>query len=150
MSSLLESARGKGDAAGVAAAPFFSRAGCTGSCWGCRKTLHSTLAYLPFGQAMRLPVFVSHRVWLRDLSGEVSLADPGPARQDRFGTWAYSISIRSRTIWQVSGKVAFMVRRHRPRSKIAVPGSWWSEPVDDRGGELHRRAGQHQRLALTC
>jgi len=124
MSSLLESARGKGDAAGVAPRAFFSLRRLYRFVLGLPKTLAFNFAYLPFGQAMRLPVFVSHRVWLRDLSGEVSLADTRTgAVRIGFGDVGIFDQQRSRTIWQVSGKVAFMGTADIGHgSKIAVTG----------------------------
>jgi acetyltransferase-like isoleucine patch superfamily enzyme len=108
MSSLLESAPGKGGAMVSPRAPFSLR-----KLWlfvlGLPKTLVFNFACLPFRQALRLPVFVSHRVWLRDLSGKVILADSSTgAVRIGFGDVGIFDQHRSRTIWQVPGRVVFM------------------------------------------
>jgi acetyltransferase-like isoleucine patch superfamily enzyme len=76
---------------------------------GLPKTLLFNFSCFPFRQAIRLPVLVSHRVWLRDLSGRVSLADSRTgAVRIGFGDVGIFDRQQSRTIWQVSGRVAFM------------------------------------------
>ncbi len=107
MSSLLESSRGTADAAAPCARPGLRKLGLL--VLGLPKTLLFNFACLPLRQAIRLPVFVSHRVWLRDLSGRVSLADSRTgAVRIGFGDVGIFDPQRSRTIWQVSGRVAFM------------------------------------------
>ena len=75
---------------------------------GLPKTVLFNLRYFPLGTAIRLPVFVSHRVWLMDLSGEVRL---GVVRTGAvkigFGEVGIFDQHRSRTIWQVTGVVEF-------------------------------------------
>lgn len=107
MSSLLEPAQ---DEAGSAAprATFDLRKLCL-IALGLPKTLLFNFSRLPLRQAIRLPVLVSHRVWLRDLSGRVTLADCRTgAVKIGFGDVGIFDRQRSRTIWQVSGRVAFM------------------------------------------
>lgn len=36
---------------------------------GLPKTIRFNLKYFPFKQAIRLPVFISHQVWLKELGG---------------------------------------------------------------------------------
>jgi acetyltransferase-like isoleucine patch superfamily enzyme len=76
---------------------------------GLPKTLLFNFSCLPLRQAVRLPVFVSHRVWLKDLSGTVELHDcrTGAVRIG-FGDVGIFDVQRSRTIWQVPGKVTFL------------------------------------------
>ncbi len=40
------------------------------------KTLFFNFHYLPFAQANKLPIIVSHRVWLLDTRGKVVLHNP--------------------------------------------------------------------------
>ncbi len=76
---------------------------------GLPKTLLFNFRYFPLRDAVRLPVIVSHRVWMMDLSGEVLIR--GPLRrgmvQIGFGEVGIFDKHRSRTIWQVSGRVEF-------------------------------------------
>lgn len=76
---------------------------------GLPKTIFFNLRCLPLSQAIKIPVFVSHRVWLMDLSGRVIIM--GPVRTGMieigFGEVGIFDRDRSRTIWQVSGYVEF-------------------------------------------
>lgn len=73
------------------------------------KTLRFNFHYFPFRTALRLPVFVSRKTYLRELRGEVHL--PGEISTAMvkigFGDVGHYDSRRSRSIWQVSGKVVF-------------------------------------------
>ena len=92
---------------------------------GLPKTVVFNFKYFPFEQAIRLPVLVSHRVWLMDLSGQVTLDDhrTGAVRIG-FGEIGIFDQHRSRTIWQVSGKVQFRGTAHIGHgSKISVTGT---------------------------
>lgn len=123
MSSLLESARDQGRAAAPPHASFSLRK-LARFVLGLPKTLVFNFACLPFRQALRLPVFVCHRVWLRDLSGKVTLADcrTGAVRIG-FGDVGIFDRQRSRTIWQVPGHVTFMGTADIGHgSKISVTG----------------------------
>lgn len=73
------------------------------------KTLLFNFWYLPFRDAIKLPFAVSHRVWLMELGGRVSISGevtPGMI-EIGFGEVAIFDQNRSRTIWQVSGEVEF-------------------------------------------
>lgn len=73
------------------------------------KTLLFNFWYLPFRDAIKLPFAVSHRVWLMELGGRVSISgevNPGMI-EIGFGEVAIFDQNRSRTIWQVSGEVEF-------------------------------------------
>ena len=76
---------------------------------GLPKTLHFNLRCLPFRQAIRLPVLVSHRVALYDLRGEVIIR--GPLRPGLvligFGEVGAFDYRRSRAVWQAAGRVVF-------------------------------------------
>ena len=73
------------------------------------KTLRFNLHYFPLKTALKLPVVVSHRTYLRELHGKVEL----PEKVERamikigFGDVGHYDRIRSRSIWQVSGMVTF-------------------------------------------
>lgn len=89
------------------------------------KTLRFNLHYFPLKVALRLPVVVSHRTYLRELHGEVELPEtlnPGMVRIG-FGDVGHYDRRRSRTIWQVSGKVSFHGKTSIGHgSKISVRG----------------------------
>ena len=73
------------------------------------KTLRFNLHYFPLKTALKLPVVVSHRTYLRELHGKVEL----PEKVERamikigFGDVGHYDRKRSRSIWQVSGMVTF-------------------------------------------
>ena len=73
------------------------------------KTLRFNFHYFPFKTALKLPVVVSHRTYLRELRGKVEL----PEKVERamvkigFGDVGHYDRKRSRGIWQVSGTVSF-------------------------------------------
>ena len=73
------------------------------------KTLRFNFHYFPFATALKLPVVVSHRTYLRELHGKVEL----PEKVERamikigFGDVGHYDRKRSRSIWQVSGTVSF-------------------------------------------
>lgn len=73
------------------------------------KTLYFNLKYLPFTDAVKIPVIVSHRVWLRETRGEIILkAPPRPGLVTiGFGEVGIFDENRSRSIWKVSGRVIF-------------------------------------------
>lgn len=85
------------------------------------KTLLFNLRYFPIKEAIRLPVFVSHRVWLKELSGTVKISNVQTgAILIGFG----DVMFESRTIWQVSGTVEFKGNAViGPGSKIVVSGN---------------------------
>jgi acetyltransferase-like isoleucine patch superfamily enzyme len=92
---------------------------------GLPKTLLFNFRYFPFRTAIRLPVLVSHRVWFMRLAGEVGIADlrTGAVRIG-FGEIGIFDQHRSRTIWQVDGRVEFRGRADLGHgSKICVTGT---------------------------
>ena len=89
------------------------------------KTLRFNLHYFPLKTALKLPVVVSHRTYLRELHGKVEL----PEKVERamvkigFGDVGHYDRKRSRTIWQVSGMVSFGGKASIGHgSKISVRG----------------------------
>ena len=89
------------------------------------KTLRFNFHYFPFKTALKLPVVVSHRTYLRELHGKVEL----PEKVERamikigFGDVGHYDRKRSRGIWQVSGTVGFGGKASIGHgSKISVRG----------------------------
>lgn len=73
------------------------------------KTLRFNLHYFPLKTALKLPVVVSHRTYLRELGGKVVLSGQVERAKVKigFGDVGHYDRKRSRSIWQVSGKVVF-------------------------------------------
>lgn len=93
---------------------------------GLPKTVLFNLRYLPLRQAWRLPVLVSHRVWLKTLGGRVRIeADEVRTGMIRLGFGDVGIfdQHRSRSVWQVSGEVVWRGRASLGHGcKISVSG----------------------------
>lgn len=90
------------------------------------KTLRFNLHYFPLKTALKLPVFVSHRTYLRELHGKVMLPDKVETAMVKigFGDVGHYDRKRSRGIWQVSGTVNFKGRAGIGHgSKISVRGT---------------------------
>ena len=90
------------------------------------KTLRFNLHYFPLKTALKLPVVVSHRTYLREMHGKVEL----PEKVERamikigFGDVGHYDRKRSRGIWQVSGTVSFGGKASIGHgSKISVRGN---------------------------
>lgn len=91
------------------------------------KTIIFNFKYFPFKQAIKLPVFVSHRVWLMQLDGSVEIIGK-PIRRGMISIGFGRVGIfdrhNSRSVWQVAGKVVFKGRAHIGHgSKFSVGGS---------------------------
>ena len=73
------------------------------------KTLRFNFHYFPFATALKLPVVVSHRTYLRELHGKVVLPENVDTAMVKigFGDVGHYDRKRSRGIWQVSGTVSF-------------------------------------------
>jgi len=73
------------------------------------KTILFNVWYLPWRQAIRLPILVSRNVWLRQIRGEVLLPRSLPTASVRIGFGDIGIfdRKRSRSIWEVRGRVFF-------------------------------------------
>lgn len=88
------------------------------------KTVFFNFWYLSFKDAIQLPILVSHRVWLMELGGKISLSQvrPGVVKIG-FGEVGIFDQHRSRTIWQVSGAVEFKGTANIGHgSKLSVSG----------------------------
>ena len=89
------------------------------------KTLRFNLHYFPLKTALKLPVVVSHRTYLRELHGKVELPEKVETAMVKigFGDVGHYDRKRSRTIWQVSGTVSFGGKASIGHgSKISVRG----------------------------
>ena len=76
------------------------------------KTIYFNFKYLPFRQAIYMPVFISRHVYLSNMEGSVSLLGQIAPRQIRIGYKEVGIfdHKRSRSIWDVRGNVTFLGR----------------------------------------
>jgi len=87
------------------------------------RSLYFNLKYLPFKQAIHLPILISRKVYLRRMSGKIKLDCPISSGLVRLGFGDIGIfdDKVSRTIWDVSGTVVFKGRTEIGHgSKIAV------------------------------
>ena len=90
------------------------------------KTLRFNLHYFPLKTALKLPVVVSHRTYLRELHGKVELPEKMETAMIKigFGDVGHYDRKRSRTIWQMSGMVSFGGKASIGHgSKISVRGN---------------------------
>jgi len=91
---------------------------------GLPKTIVFNLLHLPFHQAIRLPILVSHRVCLRYQGGKVKIpyVKTGMIKIG-FGDIDIFDRRKSRTVWSVGGTVEFLGRAVIGHgSKISVAG----------------------------
>ena len=92
------------------------------------KTLRFNLHYFPIKMALKLPVVVSHRTYLRELHGKVELPENVQTAMIKigFGDVGHYDRKRSRSIWQVSGTVSFGGKASIGHgSKLSVRGNLW-------------------------
>ena len=90
------------------------------------KTLRFNLHYFPLKTALKLPVVVSHRTYLRELHGKVELPEKVETAMIKigFGDVGHYDRKRSRGIWQVSGTINFGGKASIGHgSKISVRGN---------------------------
>ena len=89
------------------------------------KSIRFNFHYFPLKTALKMPVVVSHRTYLRELHGKVTIPEDAETGSIRigFGDVGHYDRKRSRTIWQVSGEVDFKGRASIGHgSKISVRG----------------------------
>lgn len=90
------------------------------------KMLRFNLHYFPLKTALKLPVVVSHRTYLRELHGKVELPEKVETAMVKigFGDVGHYDRKRSRSIWQVSGTITFGGKASIGHgSKISVRGN---------------------------
>lgn len=79
------------------------------------KTLIFNFYYFPFLTALRLPIFVSHRVWLSKLGGQIQLPRTGVRTgfiRIGFGEIGIFDSQRSRSVFRLMGRLEFEGAAH--------------------------------------
>jgi len=76
------------------------------------KTIYFNLKYLPFRQAIKLPIYISSKVYLRSTAGKLKIDCPISTGLIRIGYGEIGIfdKQKSRTIWNVPGTVIFKGR----------------------------------------
>jgi len=87
------------------------------------KTIYFNFKYLPIKQSIKLPILISRKVYLREVSGKILIK--GPIRpgliQLGYGNIGIFDNKKSRSIWEVSGTVIFKGRANIGHgSKISV------------------------------
>jgi len=90
------------------------------------KTIYFNLKYLPFRQAVKLPILISNKVYLRVMSGKLIIDSPIRTGLIQFGYGNVGIfdKKKSRSIWEVSGTVIFKGKCNIGHgSKISVGSS---------------------------
>lgn len=93
------------------------------------KTIYFNFKYLPFKEAIKFPFIISHRVWLMDCKGKVSINSNLSTGMIKVGFGEVSIfdQMRERSVWRVLGDVEFSGRAAIGHgTKISV----------DKGGKL--------------
>ncbi|MGG3709701.1 hypothetical protein, partial [Heyndrickxia coagulans] len=88
------------------------------------KTLYFNFRYLPFKEAIRLPILISHKVFLKKVKGRVTVKKPLCfGVKIGFGDVGIFDRHLSRTIWENSGHVIFDGKANIGHgSKISVSG----------------------------
>ena len=73
------------------------------------KTIYFNFKYLPFNKAIKFPFFISNRVYLLQVKGEVYINSEIKTGMINIGYGRIGIfdMKRSRTIWEVAGKIVF-------------------------------------------
>lgn len=90
------------------------------------KTIYFNLKYLPLKQAVKIPILVSNKVFLKTVSGKLLIdcpIEPGIIKIG-YGDVGIFDKEKSRTIWQVSGTVIFKGKCNIGHgTKISVGGT---------------------------
>jgi len=91
---------------------------------GLPKTLYFNFKYLRFTEAIKLPILVSHRLYLSEMGGNIRLDKPAKFGMIRIGFGNVGIfDQQRRSIWLVSGVVIFKGNANIGHgSKISVSG----------------------------
>lgn len=87
------------------------------------KTIYFNFKYFPFSQALRMPVIVSRKVYLLSVRGEIVFNCPVTMGlvQIGFGNIGIFDKKKSRTIWEVNGRIIFKGKANIGHgSKISV------------------------------
>ncbi|MCM2680117.1 acyltransferase [Echinimonas agarilytica] len=91
---------------------------------GLPKSLFFNFYYFSFATAIKFPVILSHRVWLKTVKGSVSLPSDFTKRITLgFGDCSIFDKKVSRTIWNVTGDVVFLgSAKFGHGSKLSIDG----------------------------
>lgn len=92
---------------------------------GLPKTIYLNFKYFQLKDAIKLPIFVSHHVWLKEVKGKIKINAPIHTGMIKIGYGDIGIfdKRKSRTIFQVSGNITFNGRADLGHgSKISVSG----------------------------
>ena len=87
------------------------------------KTIYFNFRYLPFSQAVKIPILISRRCRLQTVKGEIKIESPIKFGMISIGRGSVGIfdNKKSRTIWHVAGTVVFEGRAFIGHgSKISV------------------------------
>jgi len=88
------------------------------------KTLYFNIKYLPFSQGIKMPILVSHRMWIMNPQGQVTIeCEEIKPFMIKLGFNEVGIfdQMRSRGVWNVNGKVCFKGKANVGHgSKISV------------------------------
>lgn len=78
------------------------------------KSLYFNFKYLPFKDAIKFPFLISKNVFFRQIKGTINIDAPIETGMIQIGYGKIGIfdRKRSRSIWQVSGKVTFKGKAH--------------------------------------
>jgi acetyltransferase-like isoleucine patch superfamily enzyme len=73
------------------------------------KSIYFNFKYLPFSQAIKMPIMISNKVYLRTMAGRIILDCPIKRGIIKIGYGDVGIfdDKKSRSIWEVSGEVVF-------------------------------------------
>ena len=93
------------------------------------KSLYFNFKYFDFKTAIRLPVLISNKVYLLQTKGNITLENPTTfGVKVGFGNVGIFDQKKSRTIWQVDGKVVFKGKANIGHgSKISVSADGYLE-----------------------
>lgn len=92
---------------------------------GLPKTVYFNFKYFKIEDAIKLPILVSHRVYLSECEGSLKIEAPTKFGMIRIGYGDVGIfdQHKSRSIWKVSGNVIFKGKAHIGHgSKLSVSG----------------------------
>jgi len=90
------------------------------------KIIYFNFKYLRFRDAIKFPILISKRVWIKNARGKVQIQSPISFGMIKigFGDVAIFDSVKSRSIWDVTGTVIFRGRANIGHGvKISVSGT---------------------------
>ena len=111
------------------------------------KTLYFNFKYLPFRRAVRFPILISRHCRVRKAGGTAEILAPVHFGMIRFGMDGVGIfdNRRSRSIWQVEGKLVFEGRAfigHGCKISVARGGGIAFGRQFENYGRIHNRRNE--------